>query len=366
MLHTLKSHAKAHKTFIAAVMVSLLLHTLFLSEFSFTLPEMGDEQQQLNVRLLQATAPTLASKPIAKTAAKPKAKAAENTSVEHANVESTEPVENTSAPAEDAFDFPAANEIEAPVAPIEPAVVTPNDTPAPPEPLAPEQTEAATTLQYIETEFEVFQGDSKSAVGTARITFNIDMAGSYAIKSTIEAQGLTALFFQNLVQESQGIVTEQGLKPSYYSYRYGNKKSQTADFHWDDGILLMRTEKGEKTEKLETGTQDLLSFIYQFMFTPPLVSNAINITNGKTLRNYNYRFEGEEIIYSKLGALNTIHLIRANTNNEEKTELWLATDYKNLPIKIRKTEKNGSVIEQVISSLNTTPTLKPQEPDVTW
>jgi hypothetical protein len=128
----------------------------------------------------------------------------------------------------------------------------------------------------------------------------------------------------------------------------------------------LRTEKSEKTEKLETGTQDLLSFMYQFMFTPPLASNAINITNGKTLRNYNYRFEGEEIIYSKIGALNAIHLIKASANNEEKTELWLASDYKNLPIKIRKTEKNGSVIEQVITSINSAPALKLPEPNVTW
>ncbi len=106
--------------------------------------------------------------------------------------------------------------------------------------------------------------------------------------------------------------------------------------------------------------------MYQFMFTPPLESNAINITNGKTLRNYNYHFEGEEIIYSKFGALNAIHLIKSSANNEEKTELWLATDYKNLPIKIRKTEKNGSIIEQVITQINTTPALNSSKLDVIW
>ncbi|ACT49170.1 DUF3108 domain-containing protein [Methylotenera mobilis] len=362
MFHTLTSHAKAHKTFIAAVMVSLLLHTLFLSEFSFTLPEITNNQQQLNVRLTPTPAPVMVKKILEKSASKPKQKKPENS-----NTESSKPTDSISTtPTEDKVYLPATDDAPVPPVNTEPEAASLDDAVMPSEPSMSETEVAVTPPQYIETEFEVFQGDSKSAVGNARITFNIDMAGSYAIKSTIEAQGLTALFFQNLVQESQGVVTEQGLKPSYYSYRYGNKKSQTAKFHWDDSTLTMRTEKGEKTEKLEAGTQDLLSFIYQFMFTPPLVSNAINITNGKTLRNYNYRFEGEEIIYSKLGALNTIHLIRANANSEEKTELWLATDYKNLPIKIRKTEKNGSVIEQVISSLNTTPALKPQEPDVTW
>ncbi|HEY0841251.1 DUF3108 domain-containing protein [Methylotenera sp.] len=361
MFHTLKSHAKAHKALIAAVMVSLLLHTLFFSESSFTLPDMGDDHQPLNVQLVQAPAPTLVSKTVEKIAPKPKPEKTET-----ASTESATPVDSTDTSREDEIDFPAIDDTDIPPPPAEPEPVKQSDVPAPTEPSISEQAAAVATPQYIETEFEVFQGGNKSVVGNARITFNIDKSGSYSIKSTIEAQGITALFFQNLVQESQGYVTENGLKPSYYSYRYGNKKSQTANFHWDEGTLTMRTEKGEKTDKLEIGTQDLLSFMYQFMFTAPVGTNAINITNGKTLRNYNYRFVGEEIIYSKAGALNTIHLIKANANNEEKTELWLATDYKDLPIKIRKTEKNGSVIEQVITSINSTPALKLSEPNVTW
>ena len=343
MFHTLKSHAKAHKTLIAAVMVSLLMHTLLLSEFSLTLPEMDDNNQQLNVHLVQALHPALASKPATKATSKPKTKAAKNTNIEHLNTTSTESVEAINTPAEDVIDLPTANEIEAP----EPVAVKPNDAPIHPPELSTSEKTATTTPQYIETEFDVFQGESKNAVGTARITFNIDKSASYTINSTIEAQGFTALFFQNLVQESQGLVSEHGLKPNYYSYRYGNKKSQTATFDWDNGTLTMRTEKGEKLAKLETGTQDLLSFMYQFMFTPPLEINAMNITNGKTLRNYNYRLVGEEVIESKLGALNAIHLIKTSTS-EEKTELWLAKDYNNLPIKIRKTEKNGSVLEQLV------------------
>jgi len=361
MFHTLKSHAKAHKAFIAAVMVSLLLHTLFLSEFSFTLPDMGDDHQPLNVQLVQALSPAVVSKTTEKITPKPKPEKTET-----ASTESAEPVDSIDTSREDEIDFPATDDSDTPMPQVEPEPVKQNDIPASIEPSISEQASLILTPQYIETEFDVFQGESKSIVGSARITFNIDKSGSYSIKSTIEAQGITALFFQNLVQESQGSVTETGLKPNYYSYRYGNKKSQTANFHWADDTLTLRTEKSEKTEKLETGTQDLLSFMYQFMFTPPLASNAINITNGKTLRNYNYRFEGEEIIYSKIGALNAIHLIKTSANNEEKTELWLATDYKNLPIKIRKTEKNGSVIEQVIIGINTKPALKLPEPDVTW
>jgi len=352
MFQTLKSHAKAHKALIAAVIVSLLLHTLFFSEFSFTLPDMGDDDQPLNVQLVQAPSPV--SKTIEKITPKPKPEKTET-----ASTESAKPVDSTDISREDEIDFPATDDIDTPLPQAEPEPVQENVVPASIEPSISEQTSLVLTPLYIETEFDVFQGESKSIVGSARITFNIDKSGSYSIKSTIEAQGITALFFQNLVQESQGSATESGLKPNYYSYRYGNKKSQTANFHWDEGTLTLRTEKGERTEKLETGTQDLLSFMYQFMFAPPQETNAINITNGKTLRNYNYRLVGEEIIYSKFGTVNAIHLTKSSVNNEEKTELWLAIDYKNLPIKIRKTEKNGSVIEQVATIINTDIPIKP-------
>jgi len=354
MFQTLKSHAKAHKALIAAVIVSLLLHTLFFSEFSFTLPDMGDDDQPLNVQLVQAPSPAVVSKTIEKITPKPKPEKTET-----ASTESAKPVDSTDISREDEIDFPATDDIDTPLPQAEPEPVQENVVPASIEPSISEQTSLVLTPLYIETEFDVFQGESKSIVGSARITFNIDKSGSYSIKSTIEAQGITALFFQNLVQESQGSATESGLKPNYYSYRYGNKKSQTANFHWDEGTLTLRTEKGERTEKLETGTQDLLSFMYQFMFAPPQETNAINITNGKTLRNYNYRLVGEEIIYSKFGTVNAIHLTKSSVNNEEKTELWLAIDYKNLPIKIRKTEKNGSVIEQVATIINTDIPIKP-------
>lgn len=206
--------------------------------------------------------------------------------------------------------------------------------------------------QYVETEFEVRRGGDASAAGTTRSTFSIDKNGAYQISSSTEAKGLTSLFFEPLVQKSKGIVTENGLTPNFFSYEYGKNKTQSASFAWSDGILLLHNAKGDKTEKLIPGTQDLLSFTYQFMFKPPLESMQITMTNGKNLRTYTYSFEGEEVISTKLGELKTVHLLKSGSD-EEKTELWLGLDYQYLPVKIRKTEKNGSVIEQIITNIST-------------
>jgi hypothetical protein len=55
-----------------------------------------------------------------------------------------------------------------------------------------------------------------------------------------------------------------------------------------------------------------------------------------------------------LGELKTIHLLKGSTD-EDKTEIWLATDYQYLPVKIRKTEKDGTVIEQVAIKIQPQP-----------
>lgn len=227
---------------------------------------------------------------------------------------------------------------------IEPDDVTAQDN-TETEPIPP-------AYQYVETEFEVRRGSDTSAAGTARITFNIDKNGTYQINSTTEAKGLASLFFDPLVQKSEGMVTERGLTPNFFSYQYGKNKAQSASFAWSDGVVLMHSAKGDKTEKLVTGTQDLLSFMYQFMFKPPFEAMQITMTNGKNLRTYTYSFEGEEIISTKLGKLKTVHLLKTGSD-EEKTELWLGIEYQYLPVKIRKTEKNGSVIEQVVTNIST-------------
>jgi hypothetical protein len=179
--------------------------------------------------------------------------------------------------------------------------------------------------------------------------------GSYILKSEAEAKGLLALFLGRLKQQSEGAVTDQGLKPYRYSYQYGKSedKLQRADFDWRAGKLTLQYDKKTKVQPLTEGTQDLLSFMYQFMFVPPLAQMELSITNGKKLDSYRYAFEGEETLSTKMGDLHTLHISRTRGDSDDKTELWLATDYYNLPVKVRQTEKDGGVIEQIAIRIST-------------
>lgn len=355
MFSTLKLHFKQNKPLIIATLLSLLLHMLFLVESTLQLPgDIDDEHSLLEMRLVNLPAKKTAL-PIKQTTPKAKAdRQAKRHEEKHPAItdptRAAEPVRDTSVikPVTEAAPEPALT--EAPPSNNATATID-TETAAP-----------AIPYEFAETVFDVFRNNNAAPAGKTTITFSLDKNNGYFIKSVTEAKGLASIFFDTLQQKSEGLITQDGLRPNYYSYEYGDKKSQVANFAWSDGTLILHTAKGKKTENLPTGTQDLLSFMYQFMFTPPLESFSITVTNGKNLRTYSYSFEGEEEIDTKFSrSLKTIHLVKTGSE-EDKTEIWLATDYKYLPVKIRKTEKDGSTVEQIMTNISTeAPQTEPQQ-----
>jgi len=218
----------------------------------------------------------------------------------------------------------------------------------------------AKPYQYAESNFDVFMDvdgkPNRSPAGAATIIYQTFEHGEkYQIKNTMTAKGLAALIIPDLLQTSEGMIIAQGLKPQHYLYQFGTRKNKTytADFNWQANTLILNSAKGSQTLDLTEDTQDLLSFMYQFMFVPPLNQMQINITNGKKLRQYDYNFDGEELLETKLGTINTLHLSHDAVEREEKTEIWLATDYRFLPVKIRKIEKQDKVYEMLVNSIKT-------------
>ena len=240
------------------------------------------------------------------------------------------------------------------------------------EAVQPENTETAAegdyleinqnVYQYVASDYDVYtEKDSalnSSPVGKASMVYEqLPNSVEYHIKSLIKAKGLAALVVPDLLQISEGNIGNAGLQPKHYLYQFGNKKNKTytADFDWEAKNLHLQSSTGSQTRTLTEGTQDLLSFMYQFMFVPPLQKMQLSITNGKKIGIYDYSFEGEELITTKVGDLKTVHLSRSSVEGEKKTELWLALDYQYVPVKIRETGKDGKVYELLVSSLKTSP-----------
>ena len=216
-------------------------------------------------------------------------------------------------------------------------------------------------IQYkkVIIDYDVRRSLDGSPVGSARTMYLLGENNQYSIKNEVEAKGFVSLFYWNkLAQTSDGVVTPEGLKPKNYHYQFGSKIDNFAVFDWESKKII--TTMNGKTNEFDMfeGSQDMLSFMYQFMFEPPLTKMKIYITNGKNYKPYDYSYIGEEIIETEMDKILTMHIAKFNYNNEERIDLWLAKDYRYLPVKIRKTEKDGSILDQTAKKIETE-TLEP-------
>ena len=330
-----------HRALTIAIIASVLIHLLIAYEASFKIPNQDNALQVIDVHLSTAQAMQKSTSAPVVTTLQPSHPEPTSHINQLSNIADNENMQETSVgtstiPSADLTI--ATNEI---IKSSEVASITINALPQP--------------YHHVVTDFDVYQDSQTNVTGTVRVVFNISENSTYSLTSIAEASGLTSLFSNALAQKSDGVILETGLRPNYYTYQFGSedKNIQSANFAWSDGIIEMNSEQGKKTEALVAGAQDSLSYMYQFMFVPPLENTEISMSDGKNSGTYSYIFLGNEKTVSALGELNTIHLTRGGDEDGEKTELWLAIDYQYLPVKIRKTKKNGNYIEQIAIRIST-------------
>src|SRR5450830_1015930 len=334
--------------YVVALVLSVLLHFVLIAGASWHFPVSDTDDDTIEVALVpqQVVEKPPVSKPLA---IKPKAQDSKISKP----VEQTEPVsENKFAnQATEVGDDTTMKQAESDATTDASNEVLPEEISSQPEPLN-ETSVFTPQSSFLEMEYDVFRGIRGMKIGVTRVNYKSGVDGTYSLKSETEAKGFAALILSdNLVQLSEGRVTEKGLQPAEFSYQYA-RKSRQARFDWQSALLTQQSNKEETTVPLPAGTQDILSFMFQFMFVPPLQEMELSITNGRKLNHYSYGFEGEETITSKLGDIRTLHISRTG-QEDAKDDLWLAIDKEYLPIKIRKTEKDGSVIEQIVTRINT-------------
>ncbi len=345
----------SYKRLALAVLISALAHTLLFGGLGLSLPFLKKEIHTIEARIqmpkpaAKQVEPQKLAQEVEKPAKPPKPKPEPKleplpepptkTPPEIANPEPV-PVENPAPPVEQAPEAEPSKEEQ----PADAGLVLNENA-----------------YQYVETYFDVSTKIDGSVEGNAKIVFdvfenNLLEGKQYQLKSLIEAKGFAAVFLPDLLQTSHGLLTKRGLQPQSYLYQFGDKANKTrkALFDWQAHTLQLSNGSEVNTVPLLDDTQDILSFMYQFMYVAPLEKMQLNITNGKRLREYDYAFEGEENVNSPLGEVKSIHIAHTGLDADEKIELWLAIDYQYLPVKIRKIDKNGKIYEFVATRIVTT------------
>jgi hypothetical protein len=175
----------------------------------------------------------------------------------------------------------------------------------------------------------------------------------YTLVSVAEATGLAGVFYRGrFVQTSRGRITPYGLQPEEFWDQRGDKHSR-AHFNPEQGQLTFMPTKGAPRHFAYQGeVQDALSLFFQLALTAPPPDGPLSyrVFNGKKLRDYTYEMHGEQVLETALGVLRTLHLARV-ADGDGRFEIWLAIDHFYLPVRVLRSDDNGSEVELELQSI---------------
>jgi hypothetical protein len=217
---------------------------------------------------------------------------------------------------------------------------------------------AATPIpQTISAGYDMFRNGLH--IATMSETFEA-RDGGYRITRDSEAVGLLALFVREPLRVvSSGRLTASGLQPQFFEGKRhdADPRRARADFDWPAMQLTLTRDGRSDTLKLPPATQDLLSTMYQFMFVEleNLRRFELSMTNGRKLDHFLYTINRGVEIDTPIGRMTTIHLVKEHRPDESGTEIWIAPQHRNLPVKMLILEEGGARYEQVIMKLEIKP-----------
>jgi hypothetical protein len=204
--------------------------------------------------------------------------------------------------------------------------------------------------------FTLFYGNDRYYVGTAVQSWETG-ADTYLLASEAETGGIVELFWsQRLRYVSRGKITPRGLQPESFlasRMRRGRNEAAQARFDWSAGSLNYGYAREQKSAPLPAGTQDLMSFVFQYVLAPPAPGRyRVPITTGTRFEVYEIVVSGEERIETPLGTLRALPVRQLPRPGEESVEVWLAADYHHLPVRIRHFDREGNFSgEQVANEI---------------
>lgn len=204
--------------------------------------------------------------------------------------------------------------------------------------------------------YQLTMGPDQTPVGRTVQTWEFDDT-RYRLGSQSESTGLIEMFRPHRYNYlSQGSLSDQGLRPERFiaSVKRGSRTEESiAVFDWAEHKVKLGRLPQQTTVELPADSQDVVSFMYQLALTPPAPGRIrFPFTRGSRLEMVSFDVMPAETIETPLGRLRTIPVVQVRESNNESLAVWLATDYRNLPVRIRFYNRHGEVSgEQLVGEI---------------
>ena len=336
-----------HARLAAAALASLVLHALVVAGNWLPLAQPEDGLRQLDVRL--APLPEIKPAP-----PKPKAHAPRRAAPRP-------PAPVATVAAAGPLPVPEPQPEAAPAEIAAPEAAAPESPASQPQQLALAAESSAAIARNLPRRgritYTLLYGDAQTFIGRVVQSWEAN-SGAYLLASEGETAGIVDLFRpQRLYYTSKGRITAQGLRPESFVVsrtRRGRTDVAEARFDWNGGNLTYGAAgEPSKTVALPADTQDLMSFVYQLVLVPPTPGrHRIPITTGSRFEVYDIEVLDETPVETPIGTLKALRVKQVPRPGAESLEIWLAADYRYLPVRIRHFDREGRYSgEQMVSEI---------------
>lgn len=199
----------------------------------------------------------------------------------------------------------------------------------------------------VELDFELRRNGSAIAVVEERLEHG---DGSYELQETWRGKGLYRLLGK-ATRTSRGRVAAEGLRPVEFTDERTGRDTARAWFDWEAKTVTMQYKGERRVQPLPPHAQDRLSFLLALSFVPQGTQPIVfNIADGKGgLSHHEYQVGGQERVSTPAGDFDAVRVWRQK--EDERAEIWLATQLGGLPVRVLITERNGTTYEQVATRI---------------
>ncbi|CAN1546659.1 Protein of unknown function DUF3108 [Burkholderiaceae bacterium] len=159
-------------------------------------------------------------------------------------------------------------------------------------------------------------------------------------------------------QTSVGVLSLQGLQP----LRFGDKYKQERAVHFERDKQRISFSSNAPSQTLQDGAQDRLSVLAQLaslMAGSPHLRQAgqalqLQVAAPRSADVWSFVVEKQESLKLPIGSLPTLKLSRMPLLTHDQTvEIWLSPSHGYLPAKVRISQSNGDVLEQLLRKVET-------------
>lgn len=194
---------------------------------------------------------------------------------------------------------------------------------------------AAAPPQRVEVVYEL----ARNGMAVAEVAQRLEHDGrGYQLTENWRGKGVFSLR-GDATRTSRGTVAADGLRPQQFEDRRSGREPRRVHF-----------DPASKTATLQQ--QDQLSLMWSFAFAPPGKAVSVGVADGKRVSRYAYQPAGRERVKTPAGEFDAVKLVKRRDRPDDKaTEVWLAADRQNLPVRILVVDKDGTRLDQVATRI---------------